>query len=161
VQSYFSHGKVLLCGEYAVLAGVEALALPVHLGQGLKVWEVPTEGNSKIIWESTDENGKSWFDCRIDSDDAIAKTLIHLFREIKSKNPTYFDHKTIRMETNVEFNRTWGLGTSSTLVSLLNRWSGTNAFALQESGFGGSGYDVAIGLTGKPLVFWLENEEPN
>lgn len=170
MQSFFSHGKVLLCGEYAVLAGVEALALPVHLGQGLKVWEVPTQGNSKIIWQSLDLHGKSWFDCRIDSeimhvheasDDEIAKTLIHIFREIKTKNPDYFDHKTIRLETNVEFNRAWGLGTSSTLVSLLNRWSGANAFALQQAGFGGSGYDVAVGLTGKPLVYWLENEEPN
>lgn len=170
MRSYFSHGKVLLCGEYAVLGGVEALALPVKTGQWLKVWEVPTAGNSKIIWQGVDHTGKAWFDCRIDTeimhvsestDEEIAKTLVQLLRYIEKNRKEFFLHKTIRIETTAEFDRSWGLGTSSTLVNTLASWTGVDPFELQRTVFGGSGYDVAVAVAGKPLLYWLEGDQPN
>lgn len=169
-QSFFAHGKVMLCGEYSVLSGTESLALPVHPGQWLNVWEVPaTTATSRIIWQASDENGP-WFDCRIDTEimhvaetnhPEMAEVLLKLFREIKQRNPELLAHKTIRMETLCQFNRDFGLGSSSSLVAILSNWSGTDAFALQRAAFGGSGYDAAVSKTGKPICYWLENEAPN
>jgi hypothetical protein len=36
-QTYYSNGKFLLTGEYLVLDGAEALALPTRFGQNLLV----------------------------------------------------------------------------------------------------------------------------
>jgi len=170
VKTFYAKGKVLLCGEYAVMAGIEALALPVMDGQWLSVWEVVTKGNSKIVWQSKNPDGSVWLDCRMDTDIMhlaestnyeIGNTLLHILREVKLQKPNFFDHKTIRVETNCEFSRNYGLGTSSTLISTISDWTGVNAFDLQAAVFGGSGYDVAVCKTGKPVVYWIENEEPN
>ena len=37
MSSYYSHGKLLISCEYAVLDGAKALALPTKLGQRLDV----------------------------------------------------------------------------------------------------------------------------
>ena len=37
MPSYYSHGKLLISCEYAVLDGAKALALPTKLGQRLDV----------------------------------------------------------------------------------------------------------------------------
>ncbi len=36
-QSFYGHGKLLLSGEYFVLDGADALALPSNLGQTMNV----------------------------------------------------------------------------------------------------------------------------
>ena len=169
MRSYFSHGKVLLAGEYAVLAGVEALAFPTRIGQWQHVWEMPAKGVSKMVWQSKDADGSVWFECRIDTDimhatettdEGTSDTLIKLLREIQLVNPALFEHRNIRIETQCEFNRTFGLGSSSTMVCNLAKWSGMDAFKLQKSVFGGSGYDIAVGMLGKPVVYWLEEDRP-
>lgn len=170
MKSYFSHGKVLLAGEYAVLSGVEALALPVRAGQWQHVWEMPAKGVSKLVWQSKDADGSVWFECRVDTDimhisetnnQASADTLLRLLMHIKDQKAELFLHKNIRIETECEFNRSFGLGSSSTLVCNLAKWSGVDAQELQQRVFGGSGYDVAVGNLGRPLVYWLENNESN
>ena len=160
----------MLAGEYAVLYGVEALALPVKAGQWLHVWEMPAKGVSKMVWQSKEHDGSVWFDCRIDTDimhvsettdKGIADTLLQLLYLLKEQKPDLFLHKNIRIETECEFNRSFGLGSSSTLVCNLAKWSGVNAHILQEHAFGGSGYDVAVGNLGRPLVYWRESNQPN
>ncbi len=160
----------MLAGEYAVMCGVEAMALPVRAGQWQYVWEMPAKGVSKLVWQSKDVDGSVWFDCRVDtdimhvsetSDEACADTLLRLLICIKEQKPELFAHKNLRIETECEFNRSFGLGSSSTLVCNLSKWSGVDAHVLQERVFGGSGYDVAVGNLGRPLVYWLENMQPN
>lgn len=160
----------MLAGEYAVMCGVEALALPVRAGQWQHVWEMPAKGVSKLVWQSKDADGGVWFECRVDTDimhvsettsETYSDTLLRLLFCIKEQKPELFLHKNIRIETECEFNRSFGLGSSSTLVCNLAKWSGVNAHLLQERAFGGSGYDVAVGNLGRPLVYWLENNEPN
>lgn len=170
MKSYFSHGKILLAGEYAVMCGVEALAFPVKAGQWQHVWEMQAKGVSKLVWQSKDADGTVWFECRIDTDimhvaetgdQELSDTLLKLLSYIKQQKPSLFLHKNIRIETECEFNRTYGLGSSSTLVCNLAKWSGVDAFELQEHVFGGSGYDIAVGNLGKPLVYWREQTFPN
>lgn len=160
----------MLAGEYAVMCGVEALALPVKAGQWQHVWEMPAKGVSKLVWQSKDADGSVWFECRIDTDimhisetshEEQAETLLKLLLCIKEQKPELFHHKNIRIETECEFDRSFGLGSSSTLVCNLAKWSGVNAYQLQERVLGGSGYDIAVGNLGKPLVYWRENAEPN
>lgn len=170
MKCWYAHGKVLLCGEYAVMAGLESLALPVVYGQWLKLWEVKTDSNASIVWQSIDKEGKEWFSCKLDpidmhivdcTDVAIAEKLIQLLQFVKTIKPTFFNQSNIRIETECEFDRTWGLGTSSTLVILISQWTGVDAFALQNAVFNGSGYDVAVGQTGKPIAYWLDPNGPN
>ena len=57
-QKFYSHGKLLISGEYAVLDGALALAVPTRFGQHMSV----RENNSGILsWTSLDENGNAWF----------------------------------------------------------------------------------------------------
>jgi len=51
----------MLCGEYAVTIGVEALALPVTQGQWMHVWEFDSPGGQdRLIWEAKDSAGATW-----------------------------------------------------------------------------------------------------
>ncbi|MFN5366863.1 MAG: hypothetical protein ACK5CH_15765 [Bacteroidota bacterium] len=52
-------GKLLLTGEYFVLDGATALALPVRYGQRLEV--SPTRPSGLFAWNSRDEHGNPWF----------------------------------------------------------------------------------------------------
>ena len=58
MQKYYANGKLLLTGEYLVLDGALALALPTKLGQSLTVEK--TNGDN-LIWESLDSKSYAWF----------------------------------------------------------------------------------------------------
>lgn len=145
---YFARGKLLLTAEYAVLGGATALAVPTKLGQWLEVMPVDTP---EISWKSIDENGTVWYQNKFDKTffrpkqkDAIANRLQKLFLEMTNQNPNAFTTSTgFLFLSTLDFNRNWGLGSSSTLVSVLAQWSGVNPYMLQQNVFGGSGYDIA------------------
>ncbi|MDT7829252.1 GYDIA family GHMP kinase [Pricia sp. S334] len=61
--SFYSNGKLLLTGEYAVLDGALALAVPTQYGQSLTVTEIPER---ELQWKSRDENGNIWFQASFD-----------------------------------------------------------------------------------------------
>jgi hypothetical protein len=61
MRSYFSPGKIMLCGEYAVTIGVEALAVPTDVGQWMHVWEFDSPaGGDRLIWEAKEKDGSTW-----------------------------------------------------------------------------------------------------
>ena len=54
MSQFYSHGKLLITGEYLVLDGAKALAVPTVFGQDLSVKKmIPTKyiGKVLIIWE--------------------------------------------------------------------------------------------------------------
>ena len=55
--------------------------------------------------------------------------------------------------TRVDFPREWGLGTSSTLVSLLAQQTGVNPYQLLADTFSGSGYDIACATAKGPILY--------
>ena len=57
------------------------------------------------------------------------------------------------------FNRSWGLGSSSTLVHLVAQWLEVDAMALFRATDTGSGYDLATALEGKPIYYRLEKNQ--
>jgi mevalonate kinase len=53
------------------------------------------------------------------------------------------------------------LGTSSTLISNLARWSEIDPYKLLQNSFGGSGYDIACATAKSPLIFRKQPFEPH
>ena len=57
-----------------------------------------------------------------------------------------------RVETQLEFPREWGLGSSSTLISNLGLWAETDPYDLLSATLGGSGYDIAAARSESPFL---------
>ncbi len=161
--SFYARGKLLLTGEYFVLAGAKALALPLKLGQHLRVEEGQEEG--VLSWTSLDKHGNPWLKLRLSlhdfsvlqtSDAAFAERLQNIFLAIKKLrgNGSWLSpNEALHLYTHLEFERDWGLGSSSTLLSCLARWAEVDPYALLEATFGGSGYDLAAATAVGPFFF--------
>lgn len=160
--SFYSHGKLLLTGEYAVLDGALSLALPCQKGQWLKVFPSEKEG---VFWKSKDLNGQIWFEKEIfktsATNDPIAHTLEKILTTALYLNPDFAKKlQNCTVETELEFERNWGLGTSSTLINNIAQWAEVNAFDLLFKGFGGSGYDIACAKSTTPILYQTQNQKP-
>ena len=155
----------MLCGEYAVTIGVEALAIPVVSGQWMHVWEFDSPGGGdRLIWEAKEKNGNTWLNesfslplevmdaadeknsSERDRDRKVLHSMISLVEASFWKVG-----KSYRIETQLEFERSSGLGSSSTMVANFARYAGLDAQKVQQNVFGGSGYDVAVAELGKGL----------
>jgi mevalonate kinase len=160
LQQFRANGKLLISGEYFVLDGALALALPTRLGQTL----VLTKGESPgIEWESRDADGQVWFRSHFrlpdwypiaSTDAAASQTLQKIGQTILDLQPNWLKETgAVKIVTQLEFPRHWGLGSSSTLLALLSKASGADPYALLEASFGGSGYDLACATAQGPLLF--------
>ena len=166
MEKYHSHGKLLISGEYLVLKGALALAVPCNKGQSL-IYDSSKE--KELQWESYDEKGSVWFkatfsimDFDIIATDQtdIAKRLRSVLKKVRKQNSTFLLEKGGRVKTVLEFDRQWGLGTSSTLISNIAQWSNTNPYELLKQTTGGSGYDIACAQAKSPLLFSNKNQTP-
>jgi len=163
LQSFYANGKLLLTGEYAVLDGAEALAIPTKFGQQLEITSTKENPKDVLAWESVDEKGNVWFSAKLSlkddeyfatSDIKAGKRLAQLIQTIrKQKTDFLLDTHLIKAKTRLEFPRDWGLGSSSTLVYLLSQWAAVNPFPLQFEVFGGSGYDIACAGIDTPILY--------
>jgi len=158
-QEFYSNGKLLLTGEYLVLDGANALALPTKLGQTMKVKSIK---EPVIQWESLDENGLVWFeDCFLIDEitsaplnDQILNNILLILSEAKKLRPEFLNSKTgFKVSTKLGFPRDWGLGSSSTFLTNIASWAKIDAFTLSKNTFGGSGYDIAAAQNNKPILY--------
>ncbi len=161
--SFYAHGKLLLSGEYFVLAGARALAVPLRLGQHLEIHAGEEPG--VLSWESLDEQGNVWLTARFSLPDFSLldeehtperKKLQNVFRVItvlKGERIWLSPNDALLLRTRLEFPRAWGLGSSSTLLSCLSRWAEVDVYQLAEATFGGSGYDLAAAEASGPIFF--------
>ena len=163
----YSHGKLLLTGEYMVLVGAEALAIPTKMGQSL---EFEPNDSKTLNWESWDFKNKLWFNATLDildfsisnsSDEDIAIRLAQILKAVRDQKNNFLRKNGGTVKTHLEFERQWGLGTSSTLISNLARWSQTNPYKLLQNSFGGSGYDIACATAKSPLIFRKQHLDPH
>ena len=163
-MSYYAPGKLMISGEYAVLNGAKALAIPTAgYGQNLQVEAQAPNGH---YWESYDPSGK-WFEASFSQDVqqitgttnlSQAVVIQRLLQFIRQQKPELFKQGK-HFKTHLNFNRNWGLGSSSSLIVLLSQWSGVPAFDLLDNSFGGSGYDVAVAMTNKPVLYRLSERK--
>ena len=169
------HGKLLLTGEYFVLDGVPALAVPTKLGQRF-TFGVST--GPCVSWWSYDVDGYCWFNYQF----PVAKSVEYYLEQEQLRrgaNPTatriwqllkaiaQLSGRELKeltsswwVKSHLEFNRNWGLGSSSTLVAALADKFEVNPYELLEKTFGGSGYDLACAIADGPLIYERNGTNP-
>lgn len=161
-------GKLLLSGEYAVLDGALALAVPTRFGQTLTAWADETD--RRLLWKAIDADSRPWLEAEFDlpgiqtlraSDPAVAARLRDVLLACQAQNPAFLrDSPGFRVETRLDFPRNWGLGTSSTLIGALGRWAGVDAYRVLADTLGGSGYDLACAYAEGPVLYQLDKARP-
>lgn len=168
-QHFYSHGKLLLTAEFLVIDGAQALAAPCQYGQSLEVQSI---AEPEIIWNSYTDEGKQWYEgifsvtadgikntyARAKTDaDKTSRWLEVIFAAIQRLNPVVFDKSGYIFNTRLEFPQSWGLGSSSTLLSNLASWAEVNPYQLSNQTFGGSAYDLACAQADGPILFTRTN----
>ncbi|WP_238783805.1 GYDIA family GHMP kinase [Blattabacterium cuenoti] len=169
---FYSHGKLLLTGEYLILYGAYGLAFPTVKGQSLSIYY--GDKGSVLRWKSLNEINKPWFECVFilpsleicyETEKKTALKLRNLlleYRKLQKKFLKNSENK-IFVKTKLEFPINWGLGSSSTLISNISKWAKVNPYVLLEKNFlMGSGYDIACGFYKKPIFYKLKkNKKPH
>lgn len=170
MQKFHSHGKLLISGEYVVLDGATALALPTKFGQSLEVKRIE---DPVIRWKSFDQKGDIWFqdEFRLKSlrgsevlpkhdKDGVSKMLFLTLLAAAKMAPEKFKKGSgFEITAKTDFPRNWGLGTSSTLIANLSKWLEIDPYILLDDTFGGSGYDVAVAMHGSAVTYQKQGSD--
>jgi mevalonate kinase len=165
-QKFEANGKFLISGEYAILDGAWGLAFPLMHGQVLHTFPATDQ---HTLWVSKEADGTPWFHAHIhpgtglvvETDQPeVAGWLENILRAVPDQRRKE-RMKGQRVEVTASFDRSWGLGSSSTLIALVAKWMGWSPYALLEASFGGSGYDIACaGMDGPLLYRRIPGQEP-
>ncbi|GAB1856913.1 GYDIA family GHMP kinase [Flavobacteriaceae bacterium MHTCC 0001] len=168
-RSYKSNGKLLITGEYVVLDGAVALAVPTRYGQSLNTYSIESP---LIQWTSFDNSNNIWLQAKFNLNDIDVKAidkisintpqsrLLHILSTAKSLNPKFLsDNFGYGIKTYLDFPNKWGLGTSSTLINNIAQWANVDPFKLLELTFGGSGYDIACAQYNTAITYQILNNE--
>ncbi|NET36084.1 MAG: hypothetical protein F6K19_29330 [Cyanothece sp. SIO1E1] len=164
-------GKLLLTGEYVVLDGATALAIPAKLGQRMEIKQGEQIPAGQLNWASYDHQAQVWFQASFElstleiinaTDAAVAERLIQIFQSIQKQKPTAWqDLPGLDLRMDLEFSRHWGLGTSSTLLAALAQWQAVDPYQLLWDSFGGSAYDIACAIADGPILYRLADGTPH
>lgn len=161
-KAYYSNGKLLLTAEYFVLYGAKAIALPLKYGQHMTV--VPGMKNNVLSWKAFSPEG-IWFACQLSlpdfeihssTDDHKALILQKIFKTIRQLKPDIELKDSLEITTHTDFQKDWGMGSSSTLIASLAEWAGVDAYKLNELVFKGSGFDIACASADSPILYQRE-----
>ncbi len=158
-MNFRSNGKLLITGEYLVLKGADSLAVPLNFQQTI---QIEKSDNPGLNWISK-EKGNAWFQVTYDTslfeitetnDEKTAKALAKILKAAIDLN-SEFQNKLEKsvVTTNMDFERQWGFGSSSSLISNIAYWAGVDPFELHKKISSGSGYDVVTSRAEGPVVF--------
>lgn len=163
---YYSHGKLLLTGEYLVMFGAKSLAVPVNFGQEMVVEIV---SSPKLTWKACIQN-ELWFTAEIDllrlsflnsSDEKRTSSLLEVLIAAKKLNPTFLSGENgFSVTTRLNYPQQWGLGSSSTFIANVAQWARVDAMQLNSLISEGSGYDIACTQANSPILYQLKNKTP-
>ncbi|GHA42823.1 hypothetical protein GCM10007103_24960 [Salinimicrobium marinum] len=171
MKEFYSNGKLLLSGEYVVLDGATALAIPTSFGQSLRVEKI-TE--PVLNWKSIDFKGNTWFegDFRFEkgqikatsnsgkNPEPISDKLQNILTEAHKLNPEILsESRGYKISSRLDFPQNWGLGSSSTLINNISQWFDIDPYQLLEKTFGGSGYDIASAQNEHAITYTLNNNK--
>ena len=165
--TYTAHGKLMITGEYLALLGARCLAWPTKATQTMDVTTMASAPGT-LIWNAIDHEGNPWFDALIAtdgpyevisaSDPIVADKLIHMLKQERKMGGRELGNQAYSVETNTHWPMEWGLGSSSSLIVNLAAWLEVNPFELQKNTIGGSGYDIACGMSDSPIVFQMADK---
>ncbi len=160
-QVYYSNAKLILTGEYAVLRGATAIALPLKYGQSLTVEKT---GSKYLEWKAYTAD-KLWFSTTIvegsfeiaqSTNLSKSRNLNKLLQQAVRINPAFgqqlFGNK---VTTRLDFNPAWGWGSSSTWITNVANWADIDPYQLHFSFSNGSGYDIACASARQPVLYSL------
>ncbi len=164
-QEFYGRGKVLITGEYGVLDGALAFAIPTKFGQGLTV---KSHRSSDINWISYNADGEKWFQSKISlydfkpietTNEEVSEFLYKLLKSAVRLNSEFLSKwNGFKVETKLEFEKEWGLGSSSTLTHMVANWADVHPLMLHFKAFNGSGYDVACAGSETPILYQLDGD---
>ena len=175
-QSFYANGKLLITGEYLVLKGALALAVPTVIGQEMIVREREYENTRIREYESTGVRegviewrsyyeGDCWFegefsikDLKIinSSNEDKAGFISRLLEAANEMNPDHLSvGSSFEVETQLGFDPYWGLGSSSSLIVLIADWFRIDPWELFRKTQSGSGYDITCARVLNPIWFRL------
>ncbi len=168
-KTFYSNGKLLITGEYTVLDGATAFALPTKQGQYLEI--EPNDSNG-IQWTSYEADNTVWLEAEVTHGSVInnaqsgvspeADTIVKILHHAHLANPEILNNATgFKITTKLSFPRHWGLGTSSTLINNIAQWFGINAYQLLADSFGGSGYDIACAQHSNAILYKVNGVNPS
>jgi mevalonate kinase len=143
MSQFRSSGKLLLSGEYWVLHGAEVLAIATEKGQTLRYEDADCE----LHWVAKDSEDRVWMDCVASQDPHLSRILSAVLK-LKGNLPSRG-----RVTTQLEFNRNWGWGSSSSLIDLIAQWTGLDPMELHFETSEGSGFDVACARAGGAIAY--------
>jgi mevalonate kinase len=168
-QYFYGHGKLLLSGEYFVLDGAEALALPTSVGQSMKV-KYRQSYQPVLNWKSVDHTGRVWFESNFEFwhfnpirpiADHTERFVSNTLKAVRMQNPHFLrDDLDVLVETKIEFPLEWGLGSSSSFIYNVAQWAYVAPFELLKRTMGGSGYDIACAQAMGPISFKRVDGKP-
>jgi mevalonate kinase len=168
IETIRGNGKLLLTGEYLVLQGATAVAIPCRYGQDIS-FKSDGEAADSLQWVALDMYGLPWFEGIFDkkrnewtssTDQEIGQLLSEIFSICKEESFLKWE-KLAEVESQVDFPLDWGLGTSSTLIYCLSEYFEIDGFTLNKRIFKGSGYDIAIAGAGQTIKYTLTRIGPN
>ena len=166
-KTYYSNGNLLISGEYFVLVGAKALAIPLKYGQKMTVEESDND-SSGIHWEAY-ENGILWFVAKYDignfnilysSNTEKAFWLQKLLKNLAAHHNVFDKSKSYHFTSHIQFKTNWGWGSSSSLICNLASWAKVDPYVFNRTNFPGSGYDIAASQLQKPLYYQLIDNNP-
>jgi len=136
------------------------------LGQEMTV--KPSRG-SDLVWHSKDMNGETWFEAQISlldftpvksSDEEKAATIGKLLKNAVRLNSEFLDKwNGFKVETSLQFDQSWGLGSSSTLIYTVAQWAEVNPYLLHFRVSNGSGYDIACAGAEGPIEYRYNDDQ--
>lgn len=152
-----------MSGEYLVLSGAKALALPTSFGLNFESKEV-TNGdyiswtghfpNLPLFKTQFDLNGNVHESTNQELSAGISKILKSALDLLGTK-----ELPSLSISADLEFPMEWGLGSSSTLIYSVAKILNIDAFELLEKTYGGSGYDIACAGSRKAIIYEVKGKE--
>ncbi len=126
---------------------------------------------SDLFWKSFDPQGNEWFFAQISlydfssvktTDEKKASYLQKLLKSAVRLNSEFLSKwNGFDVKTYLEFDKDWGLGSSSTLTYMVAQWADVNPLLLHFKCYDGSGYDVACAGAELPITYQLVDDTIN
>lgn len=168
IEPVFSRGKVMLAGEYFVLMGSKAIALPLQFGQHLEATFVES-GPHEVLWK-TFQGESQIMEFNFSMADITQRKynpegnrgyVLKLLRAARRANPEFLSSEGLTIvETRIDTALKNGLGMSSSLISNLGYLANVDPFRLNRMVSKGSGYDVAAARASGSIVYQKGCSEP-
>lgn len=148
-----ANGKLLLTSEYFILDGATGWAMPTQYGQNMIVAPAQTP-----TWQAFLQDKSLWLETALNTNLSTnseeSSLLFQILNHIKQENPEQY-HKKINhhFQLFLDFDRAWGLGSSSTFIALIADFFEIDAYHLNRTFFKGSGYDIACAFASEALLY--------